>query len=352
MIRPRRAIEQLGAYRLIREAPVRLNQNESPLDWPDEMKADVLARLARRPWHRYPPADGGLLREALGREAGVAPEMIAVTNGSNEAILAVIQAFATGRPVVLTAPGYSLSRTLVLVGGAEARPVMLREDFSLDAPAVLREIAASGAAMVYLTSPNNPTGNRFARRDLEAVLDGAQVPVVVDEAYVQFGGDSLVAALGRYPHLVVLRTFSKAFALAGARIGWVVAREEVVAAVSKTLPPYTVNLFAQEAALAALERGDLVAERVRLIVRERERVARALSRLEDVVPFPSETNFILFRTPWPAAMVFERLLGDGVLVRDVSGQPLLDRCLRVTIGTPEDNDRFLGALARALEDLR
>jgi len=352
MIRPRAAIEQLGAYRLMREAPVRLNQNESPLDWPDEIKADVLDRLARRPWHRYPPADGGALREVLGREAGVAPGMIAVTNGSNEAILAVVQAFATGRSVVLTAPGYSLSRTLVLVGGAEARPVVLREDFSLDAPAVLREIEAADAAVVYLASPNNPTGNRLARRDLEAVLDAAQAIVVVDEAYVQFGGDSLIDDLARYPHLVLLRTFSKAFALAGARIGWIVASEEVIAAVGKTLPPYTVNIFAQEAALAALARADLVAERVRLIIRERERVARAMDRLGAVTPYPSDANFILFRTPLPAAVMFERLLRGGVLVRDVSGQPLLDRCLRVTIGAPEDNDRFLEALTRALEDVR
>lgn len=352
MIRPRAEIDTLGAYRVTQDAPVMLNQNESPLDWPDEMKAEVLNRVARRPWNRYPSVDGEALREALGREAGVAPGMIAVTNGSNEAILAVVEAFATGRSVVLTVPGYSLSRALILVGGADVRPVMLRDDFSLDVAAVLREVEASDGAMVFLASPNNPTGNRFARADIEAILDAVQAIVVVDEAYIQFGGDSFIAALTRYPHLVVLRTFSKAFGLAGARVGWIVAHEDVIAAVDKTLPPYNLNIFAQEAALAALRRGDLVAERVQLIVRERERVARAMDRLGIVPSYPSDTNFILFRTPLPAAELFERLRRQGVLVRDVSGQPLLERCLRVTIGTPEDNERFLRALASALEDVR
>jgi len=349
-VRPRPEIAGLGAYRLRREAAVRLNQNESPLDWPPEIKAEVLRRVGARPWNRYPAVDGAEVRAAFARHAGVSPEMVAVTNGSNEAILAVVEAFATGRPVVLTAPGYSMSRSLAVIGGAEVVAVTLRPDFSLDVPALRREIAARQPAVVFLASPNNPTGNAFARADVEAVLAAAPGIVVVDEAYAQFAEASFLPDLPRHPRLVVLRTFSKAFALAGARIGWVVAGTEIIAAVGKALPPYNLNVFAQEAALAALERPDLVAQRVRLIVRERERLLRALGEVAGVTAYPSQTNFILFRTARPAPALFERLLDRGVLVRDVSTQPLLAGCLRVTVGAPGENDRFLEALRASLEE--
>lgn len=349
-IRPRPEIEQLSAYRLRRDAAVKLNQNESPLDWPPELKAEVLRRVAARLWNRYPAVDAADVRGAFARAVGVAPPMVAVTNGSNEAILAVVEAFAAGRSVVLTAPGYSLSRALAVIGGAEAYAVMLRSDFGLDVRAMLRALEATGAAMVFLASPNNPTGNAFARADIEAILEAAPGVVVVDEAYAQFAQDSFIPDLARYPHLVVLRTFSKAFALAGARIGWTVAGEAVIAAVSKTLPPYNLNVFAQEAALLALERQDLVAERVRLIAGERERLFKTMTRMGGVTAYPSLTNFILFRTALAAEVLFERLLRRGVLVRDVSAQPLLERCLRVTVGTPEENDRFVEALRMSLED--
>lgn len=348
-IRPRPALRGLRPYSVRQEAPVKLNQNESPLDWPEEVKAEVLARLAARPWHRYPAPDG-MLRAALAREAGVAPEMVAVTNGSNEAILAVVETYATGRTVVLTAPGYSMSAPLAVVGGAQVRPVLLRPDFSLDAPAVLREMETSDAAMIYLASPNNPTGNAFARADIEAILDAARGIVVVDEAYAHFAADAFIPDLRRYPHLVVLRTFSKACALAGARIGWIIARDDVIASVRAALPPYNLNVFAQDAALVVLEHADLVAGRVRFIVEERERLRAALAAVDGVTPYPSQTNFLLFRTVLPAGDLADRLLRRGVLVRDVSAQPMLERCLRVTVGSTAENDRFLDALQSALEE--
>lgn len=344
VIRPRPELEGLRPYRLRRDAPVKLNQNESPLDWPADLKAAVLARVAARSWNRYPSGDADVLRAALAKDLGVSPEMVAVTNGSNEGILAVVQTFATGRAVVLTTPGYSMSGPLAIVGGATIRPVRLRPDFGLDLPAMLREMRSADAAVVFLASPNNPTGNAFARADIEAVLGAVPGIVVVDEAYAHFAEDTFVPDLRRHAHLVVLRTFSKAFALAGARIGVIVADADVIRALRAALPPYNVNIFAQDVALAALERADLVAERVGMLIQEREAVFSALAALDGVTPYPSQTNFLLFRTPVPAAQLFERLLDRGVLVRDVSTQPLLENCLRVTIGNPEENRRFLDAL--------
>ena len=347
-LRPRVEIQALRAYRVRQDAEVKLNQNESPLDWPDEMKAHVLARVAARPWNRYPSRDAAAVRAAFARGAGISPEMVAVTNGSNEAILALVEAFATARSVVLTAPGYSMSTPLALIGGARPTPVPLRGDFSLDVPAMLGAAEATDAALIFLASPNNPTGNAFSRQDIARVLEASRALVVVDEAYAQFAEDSFLPDLTPYPHLVVLRTCSKAFALAGARIGLIAAREEVIAAISKALPPYNVNVFAQEAALAALARPDAVAERVRLIILERERLAEAMAALHGVTVYPSQTNFLLFRTPLAADILFERLLRQGVLVRDVSHQPLLERCLRVTVGTAQDNARFIHALKASL----
>lgn len=348
MTGPRPEVERLRAYRLRSDAPVKLNQNESPADWPAEAKAAVLARVAARAWNRYPaPADE--LREAFARSAGVSPEMAAVTNGSNEGILAIVETFASGREVVLTVPGYSMSTPLAVVGGARVRAVPLREDFSLDAPAMVEAARAPEAAVVFLASPNNPTGNAFRRGDIEAVIEGAHGIVVVDEAYAHFTGESFLPDVHARSNVIVLRTFSKAFALAGARIGWIVARAELIAAIGKALPPYNLNVFAQEAALAALERPQLAAERVRMIVAERERLVGALRAIRGVEVFPSQTNFILFRTPLPAGTLFERLLARGVLVRDVSAQPMLSRCLRVTAGAPEEDDRFLEALRGSLE---
>ena len=357
-VRPREEIDRLRPYRIgspapaagaVRIPPVKLNQNESPLDWPPELKAEVMRRLAGRPWNRYPPVDADALREALAGSHGIGPDQVAVTNGSNEAILALVQTFAGGRSVLLTAPGYSMSAPLAVIGGAAVKPVSLQRDFSLDVPAMVEAAGAGDVGMVFIASPNNPTGNAFARPELEAILDAARGVVVIDEAYAGFASDSFLPDLSRYTHLAVLRTFSKAFALAGARVGWIAAPAAVIAAVRKALPPYNLNVFAQEAALAALARPELVAKRVQMIRRERERVLEMLRRTDGVTAYRSDANFILFRTELPAAVLFLRLLQRGALVRDVSHQPMLERCLRVTIGMPDENDRFLGALRASME---
>lgn len=347
--RPRPEIEALSAYRLRRvTVPVKLNQNESPVDWPETVKADALRRLAAQPWHRYPPVDAAPLRDALARYCGVEPEMVAVANGSNEAILALVAAYAAGETVALTAPGYSMSQPLAVVGGARINAVRLRADFSLDVDAMVG--AAQSAAVVLLASPNNPTGNAFARADIEAVVHAARGLVILDEAYANFARDSFLPDVARYRNLAVLRTCSKAFALAGARVGWIVAGGEIIETVRKTLPPYNVSLFAQQVTLAALERLDVVEERIRQIVAERSRVAESLQAIEGITPYPSEANFILFATTAPPEMISGRLLRRGVLVRDVSRVPRLELCLRVTIGTPADNDRFLDALRAAVTE--
>lgn len=346
--RPRPEVERLPGYRLAQaDVPVKLNQNECPYDVPEDLKKEILQRLAQAPWNRYPPMRADAARDAVAAACGVGREQVLLTNGSNEAILALVQTFATACTVVLPQPGYSMAVPLAVVGGARVAPVPLREDLTVDIALLARQAQELGAAMVFLASPNNPTGRAVPVAELEQLLCTFSGLVVVDEAYWGFCPATALALLERYPQLVVLRTASKAFGLAGARVGWVVAHPEVVAAVAKVVPPYNVNLFGQAAVEVLTRHPELVANRVREVVTERQRLFWALRGM-GVQVYPSEANFLLFRVP-DARQTFLRLVERGVLVRDVSRYPMLEGCLRVTVGSPQDNDAFLSALRAAQE---
>jgi histidinol-phosphate aminotransferase len=232
---------------------------------------------------------------------------------------------------------------------AGAVPVMVsrRRDFSLDMDTLLREAAVPDTKLVVVCSPNNPTGNTVARAEVEALLNGTEGLVVLDEAYVEFAGNSCIGLVRKNPRLVVLRTFSKAFGLAGLRVGYLAADPAVVETLLKVKQPFNLNAFSQLAAAAVLDYLSLFEERIRTIVADREELIRALRDLPGVEVFPSEANFILFRTPLPAAAVYEGLLGHRVLIRNVEG-PGLERCLRANVGTPAENTVFLEALAAVL----
>lgn len=349
-------IRALRAYRL-RQAPtlaagvLRLHQNEAPADWPDDIRQDVAARLLGESWHRYPAARAEAVCEALGRLQHTGAEMVAPASGSNEALWAAFAAFASGGTVVMPSPTYSMARSLAIAAGAQVVDVALGPGFALDAGALLRAAHVNRAEAIYLASPNNPTGNAFAREAVTAVLEGAPGAVILDEAYWEFASKAWLDAVRRYPHLIVVRTFSKAMAGAGLRLGWITAQAPVIEEFMKVLPPYTLNVFAQVAIPVLVAHCDVAASRVRAIVIERARVDSALQSLGMRV-YPSETNFLLFVPGYSPGVVWERLAGQGVLVRDVSAAPQLSDCLRVSIGAPDDNDRFLSALSAVTKALR
>jgi histidinol-phosphate aminotransferase len=347
---PRPEVAALSPYRLRREdVPVKLNQNESPLDLPAEVKREIGARLADAPWNRYPPVRAQSLRSALARSSGVGDDRVLVTNGSNESILVLAQAYAAGGVVVAAKPSYSMSRPLAVVAGARVLEVPLGASFELDVDAMLEAAVTNRAAMILVASPNNPTGNRFPNRDLARLARNFGGLVVVDEAYWGYHPESPLALVGEFENVAVVRTGSKAFGLAAARVGWIVASRDVTEILDRAAPPYNVGLFAQIAAEAMAARGDLVAERIAAVLAERERVAGALRAL-GITVYPSDANFLLLRLH-DAATTFQRLLQHGVLVRDVTSYWSLDNCLRVTIGTREENERFLSAMRAAWEVL-
>jgi histidinol-phosphate aminotransferase len=345
------AVRQIRAYTLAaREAPVKINQNENPWDLPEAIKRRVLDKALVRPWARYPDFDPRELTEALARFAGWRADGTLAGNGSNELIEALLMVtVGPGTRVVIPEPTFTLYALLTQILGGEAVHVPLTEKLRYDTRALVEARRQGGAAVTIVCSPNNPTGTLLSRHDLERLLGAGDGIVVVDEAYHEFAGETAVPLLERHPNLVILRTFSKAKALAGLRVGYLLASPELVREVNKARLPYNLNFFTQTAALVALEERDVLDEMVGRIVEERERLIAALGNVPGVRAWPSKANFVLLEMlEVSPRVVFEALFRRGVLVRDVSSYPMLSRCLRVSVGTPDENETFLHALGTAL----
>jgi histidinol-phosphate aminotransferase len=324
---------------------IRLHANESSwrADWDDT--DDGL--------NRYPDPRPARLVSALAALYGVAPGAVLVTRGSDDAIDLLVRAFCrAGQDAVLTCPPtFGMYAVAARLQGAAVIEVPLKRDFALDAPAVALA-ARSGVKLVFLCSPNNPTGGTISPGAVDALcraLDGHCV-VVVDEAYVEFARDEGFAnRLEAYPNLVLLRTLSKAWGLAGARIGAILADPELIALLRALAPPYPLPSLATEAALRRLQPAELASTRRRTaaVVRRREALASALAELPAVRKvWPSEGNFLLVRFE-DAAGALAACESAGVLVRDFSRVPRLDGCLRITVGSPAENRRLLAAISRS-----
>lgn len=325
----------------------RLHANELP--WRSDFD-DTRAGL-----NRYPEPQPRALVEGLATLYGVAPPEVLVGRGSDEAIDLLTRAFcrAGEDSVLVCPPTFGMYSVAARIQGAGVVRVPLHDaaaGFALDERAVLASCEA-GVKLVYVCSPNNPTGNRIDEAALLRLVDAlaGRALLVVDEAYIEFGaGRSLAPQVARHPYLAVIRTLSKAHGLAGARCGTLIAAPEIIALLRKIIPPYAMTQPTIESVLAALEPRELAAarERVATIREERERMTASLAALPCVVRvFPSDANFLLVEFH-DAQSAFERARGARLLVRDVRSQPGLGRHLRITIGTPEQNARLLAALAR------
>jgi histidinol-phosphate aminotransferase len=345
------AVRQIAAYTLAaRDAPVKINQNENPFDMPESLKRRVMDRALNRAWSRYPEFDPKELVEALAGASGWRADGILAGNGSNELIEALLLVtVGEGTRVVIPEPTFTLYALLTKILGGEVVRASLGPDLEYDVHALRRLRREHDAALTIVCSPNNPTGGMLGAGEVEALCEDGDGLVVIDEAYHEFSGESVVPLLARHPNLVVLRTFSKAKALAGLRVGYLLASPELVREINKARLPYNINFISQVAAIAALEdRAELEAS-VAEIVRQRGLLVTALAALPGVRVFPSRANFLLieFASADPRA-VFESLYQGGVLVRDVTSYPRLSRCLRVSVGSADENAQLLAGLARAL----
>ncbi len=346
----RQDVQGMHAYAVQPSAGlVKVDTMENPFRLPEALQKALGERLGRVAINRYPAERTDDLRAALAVHAGV-PEGCALTlgNGSDELITMLSMACDVPGAVFLAPlPGfvmYAMSATLQGIGFVG---VPLTADFELDEAAMLAAIETHRPALVYLAYPNNPTANLWDAGAIERIVSKAPGLVVMDEAYQPFASRDSMPLLERHPHVLVMRTMSK-FGLAGVRIGYLIGRREIIEQIDKLRPPFNVSVLNAEAALFALEHEDEYAAQAATIRAERERLVAALQDLPGVRPYPSEANMVLVRVP-DAAAVFARMKARGVLIKNVSAlHPLLENCLRITIGTPDENVLTLAALKASL----
>jgi histidinol-phosphate aminotransferase len=334
----------------IRDVEVKLNQNESPWDFPDELKRELLDTFASIPFNRYPEEHPETLRRALAERLDRAPESILIGNGSNElSYLLGLTLVEQGVPVVLPRPMFSLfAKVIRLYEGALAE-VSPRTDLSFDAAEICAAIRRIKPALTIIASPNNPTGLAMSFTDLVQIIEEADGVVVIDEAYVEFNEErSVLTVLDRYPNLVIMRTFSKAAGLAGLRVGYLAGHPAVIREFAKARLPFVVDRLAEAAALLLLRHPEVIQERVRLLKASCRDLLDSLCAMEGVDVVPSQANFVIFKTSLEPAALITSLANAGVLVRDVSSYPDLKGYVRVNAGTPDENQAFLAALKRAL----
>ena len=331
------------------DVEVRLNTNESPFPPPAAWLAEFTSELADIAWNRYPDRAASGLRSDLAAFHDVEPSRVFAANGSNEVLQTLLLAYAgPGRRVGVFEPTYQLHAHIARITGATVVSGLRRDDFTIDPDDAAAFVAANDPAVTFLCSPNNPTGLVEPPAVLDAVLGASSGLVVVDEAYAEFSTWSAIDRVADDQRVVVVRTFSKTWSMAATRLGYLVGPSWLVAQLDKVVLPYHLDAAKQLAGRVALRHISDMERRVSVLVEERGRVSAALRDL-GVEVFPSGANFVLMRTlDRDAKQVWQRLVDAGVLIRDCSGWSHLDGCLRVTIGLPDENDRFLAAMAMAL----
>jgi histidinol-phosphate aminotransferase len=315
------------------EAEIFLDANENP--YPS-------------PYNRYPDPLQWRVKEKLAVEKGIKPEQIFLGNGSDEAIDLLIRAFCEPNQdsILITEPTYGMYSVCAEVNAVNVQQVLLTPEFDIDLEAFPKTFDAT-TKIIFLCSPNNPTANLLSRDKILEVLKRFYGLVVIDEAYIDFAkSKGFVQELEKYPNLVILQTFSKAWGLAGLRLGMCFAAEEIIQILNKIKYPYNVNIRTQDLALDALENSNIKEAWVKEIVKQREKMAKALLKLRIVEHvFPSEANFLLVRVQ-DAPATYHELMEEKIIVRDRSRVALCYNCIRITIGTPEENERLLNALEK------
>lgn len=349
-------VRALAAYHVPDAAGfIKLDAMENPYGLPPDLIDQWLDTLRGVALNRYPDPAAPLLRAALRERLELSPEMeLLLGNGSDELIQIILMALAApGRNVLVPEPGFSMYRLICATVGLNFIGVPLRADFSLDGPAMQAAIALHRPAVVFLCYPNNPTGNLWARTDIDAVIAAAPGLVVVDEAYHAFAQESYLPQLGHQPNLLVLRTLSK-MGIAGLRLGMLAGPPAWLSEFDKIRLPYNINVLTQASVNFALRHYAVLEAQAALIRVAREQLYADLMALPGVTPYPSRANFILFRGPaGQAAAIYSGLKARGILIKSMdpvgagAGNPLRD-CLRVTVGTPQENAAFLSALRAVL----
>lgn len=326
-------------------ARYRMNTNETPYPPPEQLVEEVSEKMKKLALNRYPDRDATDLFEAISHHVSWPREGLWVANGSNEVFMHLFLGFGgADRSTVLFEPTYSLHSLIPRIGNTRVIEIERADDLTIDVDAALAAIERESPAIVIVCSPNNPTGMCESLATTEALLERAPGIVVVDEAYMEFtdASKSVRPLLDRYENLVLVKTFSKAWRLAGVRIGYMLAAPGLVDALARVRLPYHLSAITQLVGVAAIRHAAETLDLVKAIATERDRISDGLDRA-GLMHYPSDANFVLFEVDDPER-VWKELLDRGVLVRNYPGNDRLSRCLRVTAGLPEETDAFLDAL--------
>ena len=351
---PRPDLEDLSPYDAKEpKVEVNLSANENPANLPHDVIEKLAELLPEFAFNRYPDPMASKLRQMIAEANGLEPGNVLVGNGGDELIFDLLLSWGgPGRKLLTMPPTFAMYEIDAQVTGTSVVSVPRRPDFSVDEEAVLARLAQGDIDCVFISHPNNPTGNLQPETFLIDLLKATDALVLVDEAYFEFSRHTMRPHMQRHRNLVILRTFSKAFSMAGLRVGYLLAHEDVVTELTKVRQPYSVDRFSQWVAAMVFRERVVFESQISDLIRQRDVIQHGLDQLDGVTVFPSEANFVLFRVEHAAAVWRDLLHGHGVLVRDLSRAPFLEDCLRVSVGSPQENARFLEAMTQIMSDRR
>lgn len=328
---------------------IKLNQNENPDDLPMAMKTEILAAIQASHWNRYPELGAGEIRRQIAQSLGLSADQVMVGNGSNEIMLAIFMSvLEPGKRMITVAPTFLLYAHYGELLGATVENLPLTDEFQFPVAEIILRSAQPDTALTVLCSPNNPTGTRLPHAALVEILTRANGFVLVDEAYVDFCPQNFIDLLVAYPNLILTRTFSKACAFSFGRFGYGLAQPKFVEQAYKVILPYNLNGFSQIAAAVFLKNRHLLQPMIDRIIAQRDWLFTELTQIKKITAYRSEANFILIRPKMPSKQLFQQLLAEGILVRDVSGYPGLGNHLRISVGKPQENATLVRCLRTIL----
>ncbi len=342
------ALQNIATYKVEggQQAEIKLNQNESPFDVPMWLKEEITSEFIKESWNRYPDILPYRGMKAYADFLGISPDSVMMSNGSNEMLYTIFLAcLGPGRKVLIPDPSFSLYEKIALLLQSEIVFVPMRADLDFDIEAILRTAHDEAVDFIVLSTPNNPTGKSLTFDEVRRIAQSTDAIVLVDEAYIEFSRQrSVLELIDELPNLVVLRTMSKALALAGIRIGFASANPLLMAEIAKPKIPFASSRLAEITLTKVLANYSLVTDAVSYILHEREKLYAALLHLDGVEPFLSDTNFLIIRVG-NAGELFQKLQSQGILVRNVSGYHLMENCLRFNVGLVDENQRLIEKLS-------
>ena len=341
------ALQNIATYKVEggQQAEIKLNQNESPFDVPMWLKEEITSEFIKESWNRYPDILPYRGMKAYADFLGVSADSVMMSNGSNEMLYTIFLAsLGPGRKILIPDPSFSLYEKIALLLQSHIVSVPMLPGLDFDTDAILRAARDEQVDFIVLSTPNNPTGKSLSFDEVRLIAESSEALVLVDEAYIEFSCQrSALELIDGLPNLVILRTMSKALALAGIRIGFAIANPLLMAELAKPKIPFASSRLAEITLTRVLANYSLVTDAVSFILHERDKLYRELLAIEGIEPFQSDTNFLIIRVK-DAGAVFHSLQSDGILVRNVSGYKFMDNCLRFNVGMFEENRRLIEKL--------